>query len=229
MQMSNQRNNKSKVELKKSHICLFGFLLVIFGGLLLSYNHILKLKREVFSQMQLSFIEDDNIEESIEYVPEVEEVKEDSEPISEVKEEAAPVQPKKIDYSKYLGVLEIPRIGLKRGFYGTDSKYNDIKYNVSVVGGSTMPDVPGGNLILIAHSGDAYISFFAYLYRLNIGNEAYVTYNNNVYKYRLVNIYNVPKVGTVKITRNPDKTTLTLITCTKDSDTEQTVYILEQE
>lgn len=229
MQMSNQGNRKSKKELKKSHICLFGFLLIIFGGVLLSYNHISKLKREVFSQMQLSFIEDDNIEESLEYVPKVEEVKEENNTASEVKEEPAPVKEKKVDYSKYLGVLEIPRIGLKRGFYGTDSKYNNISYNVSVVGGSTMPDVNGGNLILIAHSGDAYISFFAYLYRLNIGNEAYVTYNNNVYKYRLVNIYNVPKVGTVKINRNPDKTTLTLITCTKDSDTEQTIYILEQE
>ena len=27
-----------------------------------------------------------------------------------------------------------------------------------------MPDVENGNLILMAHSGDAYISFFAYLY-----------------------------------------------------------------
>lgn len=229
MQMSSQKNRKFKINIKKSHICLFGFLLIILGGILLSYNHILKLKREVFSNMQLSFIEDNDIEESIEYVPNVEEVKEETVPPNEVKVESPPVKEKKVDYSKYLGVLEIPRIGLKRGFYGTDSKYNNISYNVSVVGGSSMPDIPGGNLILIAHSGDAYISFFAYLYRLNIGNEAYVTYHNNVYRYRLVNIYNVPKNGTVKINRNPDKTTLTLITCTKDSDTEQTVYILEQE
>ena len=33
---------------------------------------------------------------------------------------------KEIDYSKYVGVLEIPKIGLKRGFYNTDSKYNSI-------------------------------------------------------------------------------------------------------
>ena len=40
---------------------------------------------------------------------------------------------KEIDYSKYVGVLEIPKIGLKRGFYNTDSKYNSIEYNVPPV------------------------------------------------------------------------------------------------
>lgn len=230
MPMLNQENNKSKFKIKKSHICLFGSLLVIFGIVILSYNHIEELKREVFSKMQLSFIEEDNIEETIDNIPMLEELSEDEiEPDPEPVEEEKKNPPKKeIDYSKYLGVLEIPRIGLKRGFYGTDSKYNNIRYNVTVVGGSTMPDVENGNLILMAHSGDAYISYFAYLYKLSIGNEAYVTYNGNVYKYELVNIYNVPKNGTVTINRNVSKTTLTLITCTKDSDTEQTVYILER-
>ena len=46
-------------------------------------------------------------------------------------------------------------------------------------------------------------------------------------KYQIVNIYNVPKTGAVTIHRNLDRTTLTLITCTKNSDTEQTVYIAE--
>ena len=72
--------------------------------------------------------------------------------------------PKPVDFSKYYGVIEIPRIELKRGFYNTDSPYNTIEKNVTMVQGSTMPDVDKGNLILMAHSGDAYISFFAYLY-----------------------------------------------------------------
>ena len=91
-----------------------------------------------------------------------------------------------------------------------------------------MPDVPNGNLILMAHSGDAYISFFAYLFRLNIGDNAYVTYKGIKYTYQIVNIYNVPKTGQVTIKRNYDRTTMTLITCTKDNDQSQTVYILEQ-
>ena len=90
-----------------------------------------------------------------------------------------------------------------------------------------MPDVDRGNLILMAHSGDAYISYFAYLYYLQIGNSAYITYNGNKYTYNLVNKYDVEKNGTVKIVRSYDKTTLTLITCTKNNDTLQTVYIFE--
>ena len=47
------------------------------------------------------------------------------------------------------------------------------------------------------------------------------------YKYSIVNIYIVPKNGKVPIYRNYNKTTLTLITCTKNDDTTQTVYIAE--
>ena len=132
-----------------------------------------------------------------------------------------------IDYSSYLGVLEIPAIRLKRGFYGLDSRYNNIKYNVTLVEGSSMPDEYQGNLILMAHSGDSYISFFAYLYKLNIGDECYITYNGNGYRYVITNIYNVQKNGVVSINRDRSKNTLTLITCTKDDDYSQTVYIAE--
>lgn len=132
-----------------------------------------------------------------------------------------------VDYSKYLGVLEIPKIRLKRGFYSADNRYNNIRYNVTLVGGSDMPDVPGGNLILYAHSGDSYISYFAYLYKLELGDDCYILYNGMAYHYQIVNIYDVEKNGVVNIDRNYNKTTLTLVTCTKDSDTLQTVYIAE--
>ena len=97
-----------------------------------------------------------------------------------------------------------------------------------MVNGSSLPDQVNGNTILMAHSGDAYISYFAYLYKLEIGNQAFITYQGNRYTYQIVNIYNVPKVGVVSIVRDYNKTCLTLITCTKDSDSLQTVYILEQ-
>ena len=96
-----------------------------------------------------------------------------------------------------------------------------------MVEGSNLPDVENGNLILMAHSGDAYISYFAYLYRLKIGDNAYITYKDKEYKYQVVDIYDVPKNGQVAIKRNYDKTTLTLITCTKNDSTKQTIYILE--
>ena len=118
-------------------------------------------------------------------------------------------------------------IGLKRGFYGLDSKLNSIDHNVTMVKGSALPNVSNSNLILMAHSGNTYLGFFAYLYQLQIGNDAYITYNRKDYHYKLVNIYNVPKDGRVKIVRDYSKTTLTLITCTKDDLSSQTVYIFE--
>ena len=228
MQMLSQENKKQKIKfkLKKSHICLFGSLLVIIGIFALLYNHIILLKDEVFSDIQLSLSSNDNEFQVIDDMPILKEVTK-KEVNNEVIQESKEKVYKPIDYSKYTGVLEIPTIGLKRGFYNVDNKYNNIKYNVTVINGSDMPDVTNGNLILAAHSGDAYISYFAYLYKLNIGDEAYITYDGITYKYQIVNIYNVPKTGAVTINRNYYKTTLTLITCTKDDLTQQTVYIAE--
>ena len=224
MRILNQLKINNRI--KRSHLILFGSLLVFFGILSLSWNYLLRMKDDVYSDMKI---------EMMDPVP-VSEVKEEQTVTTEIIEET-PVannvssSPTKteyvVDYSKYLGVLEIPKIGLKRGFYNVGSRYNDIQYNVTMLGGSNLPDVVNGNLILVAHSGDAYISYFAYLYKLNIGDYAYVTYNGVKYQYQIVNIYEVPKIGIVKITRNYDKTTLTMITCTKNNDHAQTVYISE--
>ena len=39
-----------------------------------------------------------------------------------------------------------------------------------------MPYVDKSNLILMAHSGDAYVSYFENLYKLSIGDMAYITH-----------------------------------------------------
>ena len=181
------------------------------------------MRDEVFSDMRIAMMDDvfveNHSEDEIEEVPVVENV--------EVSTSSNGNTAYVVDYSKYLGVLEIPKISLKRGFYNIDSKYNNIKYNVTMVEGSTLPDVTNGNLILMAHSGDAYISYFAYLYKLVVGDMVYVTYAGRRFEYQIVNIYEVEKNGAVVIRRNYDKTSLTMITCTKDNDATQTVYISE--
>lgn len=208
---------KTSRKLKKSHTLLIGSLFIFMGVLSFSWNYLEKVREALFSDMKISMMDapksidynnDDNIN------PEV---------INNINVESNYT----IDYSSYLGVLEIPNISLKRGFYGLDSRYNNIKYNVTLVEGSSLPDVYQGNLILMAHSGDSYISFFAYLYKLNIGDDCYVTYNGNGYHYVIVDIYEVEKNGVVSIRRDRSKNTLTLITCTKDNDSSQTVYIAE--
>lgn len=222
MQMLNQKQNNNKNKgMKKSQLLLLGSFLVFMGVFVLSYNHLKFLKDQVYANMEIA-IADRNM-------PADTQEKEVQTPTADNVSDGTVYQQSEneINYSQYAGVLEIPKIGLKRGFYNTDSKYNTIQYNVSMIAGSTMPDVPNGNLMLMAHSGDAYISFFAYLYRLKVGDSAYVTYQGDKYRYQIVNIYTVPKNGKVAIYRNYNKTTLTLITCTKNDDTTQTVYIAE--
>lgn len=204
---------------------MLGSFFIFIGVVSLLWNYFLRMRDEVYSDMRIAMMDvhppvEENktiTNEVIEEAPVVENVD------SSANEETHYV----VDYSKYLGVLEIPKIGLKRGFYNVGSKYNDIQYNVAMVEGSTLPDVVNGNLILMAHSGDAYISYFAYLYRLEIGDMAYVTYNGRRYEYQIVNIYEVPKNGIVRISRNYERTSLTMVTCTKDNDFTQTVYISE--
>ena len=58
------------------------------------------------------------------------------------------------------------------------------------------------------------------------GNDDIVIhYNNKKYVYKIDKIYNEKKTGRVRILRNKNNTTLTLITCTKDDNYHQTVYI----
>ena len=104
---------------------------------------------------------------------------------------------------------------------------NAVEKNILVINGSNYPDVEYGNFILAGHSGTGWKAFFNELYRLQLNDEAYVTYKGRKYTYHLVNIYKQPKIGKVAIYRNHDVRTLTLITCTNYDQTTQTIYILE--
>lgn len=128
--------------------------------------------------------------------------------------------------ANYIAVLKINKINLVRGLVDESSYLNNIKYNVQIIKGSNMPDVVGGNLILAAHSGNARISYFRNLDKLEIGDEATIDYKDKNYTYKVVNIYDVDKNGKVEIKRNISKTTLTLITCRNDTE-KQIITILE--
>ena len=127
----------------------------------------------------------------------------------------------------YIGYLEVPDVNIKRGFVSLDSKYNSIGYNVMLVKGSTMPDKKNGNLILAAHRGSSSVSFFDKLYKLEDGAYAYVTYQGKVYAYKLTSRYYEEKDGRLTITRNANASVLTLITCTRNDKTTQTIFIFE--
>ena len=128
----------------------------------------------------------------------------------------------------YIGIIEIPKIGLKKGFYSIKSNKNNVDINIEVLKESTMPDVLNGNLILASHSGNSRISYFRRLSEIRIDDYASIYFHGKKYSYKLVNRYDIPKTGKAIISRNGFKSTLTLITC-KQKFNEQTIFIFELE
>ncbi len=126
----------------------------------------------------------------------------------------------------YIGVLEIPKIDVKRGFTSLNDKVNNVNKNIQVIEKSDMPNVDNGNLIIAGHSGSGRIAFFKNLYKVSNDDVIYVYYQNVKYTYNVVNIYDVKKTGTVAIKRDKDKTILTLITCRHNTN-KQIVVISE--
>lgn len=130
----------------------------------------------------------------------------------------------KVSYD-YIAVLEIPSISLKKGLVSPDNYYNNVNYNIQIIKHSTMPDISNGNLVLAGHNGANYISFFKNLHKLNKNDKIYVYYNGYKYEYFLSKIYDTPKDGNIEVQRNQKETTITLITCKKNTNDTQTVYI----
>ena len=127
---------------------------------------------------------------------------------------------------EYLGILEIKKIKLRKGFYKLNSNLNNVDKNIMIVSSSNMPDVNKGNLILASHSGNSSVSYFRYLDKLDMEDIASIYYLGKKYDYKLINYYDVDKNGSVQIIKNNDINTLTLITCKKNTD-KQTVFIFE--
>lgn len=213
-----------------------GVLLVFIGIIIISWDYLLEKKNQVYDTMYYeiaslpSYIEDqekyekEKIEEQINDIKNNEN-KDNNSTDNNDKDNSSTTSSSKDDY---LGRLMIPKINFNRSFYKIDSVYNDVDKNIQVMKGSSLPDVDGGNLIIAGHSGNVWFSFFKNLYKLKKGNNAYVYYNDTKYTYKVVDIYNVKKNGKVTVKRDRTKRTMTLITCTKNSKTLQTVYILEQ-
>ena len=203
------------------------FLLTVCVGISIGFiEYFNQRKEKVYSTMNILLFENEepqNVESDQELNENMDEYIEDNE--SNLQEQ--PEVPQQQDKYSYIGILEIPKINLKRGFLDLNSKYNNVDYNITVINGSTYPNEENNNLILAAHSGSCKICFFNKLYKLSVNDAAHLYYKNIKYYYKIVNIYEVEKDGTVPIYRDYSKNTLTLITCTRNSNTKQTVYILE--
>lgn len=205
--MIKKEKNKKKF---KSQFLVIGSLSILVGISIIGYH--------IYSNYRLKSIEDNNIQEFFN-----EEQKEET-----IQEEVfVEVENKKVDDTNYdyIAVLEIPKINLKRGL-SQDKYYNNVNRNIEILKGSTMPNISKGNFILAGHSGSGRVAYFRNLNKLTIGDISYIYYGGIKYTYKVNNIYDIEKTGTATITRDLNKTTLTMITCRHNTN-KQIVIISE--
>lgn len=201
-------------------------ILILVGIYALTYNFINEKREMAFNDMNLKLSSENIVNKSQEVAqPELNEEENENNEEQSSEQTTSNTTNKKYEY--YLGKLEIPKINFSRGFYDKKSSLNDVKNNIKVLKESDYPDVDKGNLMIIGHSGNYSNSYFGNLYKLNKNDLANVYYKNIKYSYQVTNIYTEKKDGDIEVKRDSNKTTLTLITCTKDDNYHQTVYILE--
>ena len=209
---------KKNIINKEKILLIIGFILLLLSFVLFHYETILEVNNDIKALIETEKYKEKNknisVNISVDYLEERQESNNQTNNYSN-------------STPSYIAFLEIDKINLKQGLLPKDNFYNYVDYHVQILNISDYPDIEHGNFILAGHSGTSSVAFFKNLYKLVLGDTAKVYYKNKIYTYNIVNIYNETKDGSVNIYRNSDKTTLTLITCTKNDKEHQTIYILE--
>ena len=210
--LKKEKNNNKKG--KKSQLLIVGSLLILIGISVIGIKIFLDVRADNLEDIAL-----------VEFYEEQEKI--DNEKPTETEEtDNTTEQAKSTNSLDYIAVLKIPSIGLEKGLVAKDSYYNNVNRNIKILDESDMPDQENGNVILAAHSGNGRTAFFKNLDKLQIDDTVSIFYNGYEYKYRMINTYDVEKTGSVEITRNAQKSTLTLITCRHNTN-KQIVIICE--
>lgn len=127
----------------------------------------------------------------------------------------------KIDIeNEYIGIIEIPKINLKHGFYHPISSKNKLKSGIKVIS-VNMDNV----LILASHSGSSKIANFNNLSKLKKGDNITIFYDKCEYHYAFDHSYMVNKTGHVYIKYDFSKKVLILITCDLKNKEKQVIYV----
>ncbi len=116
--------------------------------------------------------------------------------------------------------LEIPKISFKKEI---DLNNQNVDIGLWVSKESIFPDYNPSNVIIAGHSGNASNAYFKKLYLLNINDIIKLYYNNKLYEYQIFDIEKQKKTGTLDI-KNMNDNIITLITCTKNNNSTQTIY-----
>lgn len=122
----------------------------------------------------------------------------------------------------YIGVLEIPKINLEKGFYSINNIHNTINKNIEVLKNSSMPNNSNSILAIAAHSGNGKNAYFTNLDKLDINDLIYIYFDNYKYTYEVKDIHNTIKDGNIEVDKN-NETVLVLTTCNEKDKTKQLV------
>ena len=127
----------------------------------------------------------------------------------------------KDENDEIIGTLTIDKLNLSRKIYNINSSHNNVEENVTILNDDM------NLIVLAAHSGPGYIAFFNDLDKLELNDTVNLTYNNKKLVYKVTNIEEQPKDGTIEINKT-DKQRLILTTCSKKDKGKQLVVITEK-
>lgn len=205
--MGQLKIKKTKIN-KNILLIILGLLIIFVSSVALVYNY--------YSNKNMEKIEDKSIEVFFE-----EQITDDKESQEETPKEEEKKTEVVIDYK---AILEIPKINLKRGIVDKNSSYNNVNKNIYIVKETTFPDEQKeSHIILAAHSGNSYVSFFRNLNKLSFDDKVYFYYANKKYIYNIVKRYEIEKSGKLNF-RLTDGSDMTLITCISGTN-KQVVYV----
>lgn len=194
-------------------------ILKLFGILLVLFSIVIGVHFAITKYLQNNYYQEDQ-EDVQKFMEEYEENKNDLY-LDETLEEKEPT--KKPSYNQDLiGVLEIPQIKQKIGFYKPTSSKNTVDYGIEILSPSNMPDEKG-QLIIAGHSGTGKLAYFEKLNKLAFGDIINIYYKNKKYSYVLTYKDTQEKDGELSI-HHTETYPLVLITCTPTSDTTQDIY-----
>lgn len=199
---------KEKTNKRYLLIILIGIFFFLLGTSFLIFNYYKQEKQ-------------DNIEqEKIEKFFEIEEQEEVQEEIKDDEETSNNT----VQEENYIGILEIPKINLKKGLVDKNSPSNNVDKNIYILKETTLPDERiNSHVILASHSGNSYISYFKNLKKLDMKDKVNFYYKNVKYIYEISNKYEIDKTGTTEL-KITNKSDITLITCISGTN-KQVVYV----
>lgn len=199
---------KEKINKRYLLIILIGIFFFLLGTSFLIFNY--------YKQEKQNNIEQEKIEEFFE-IEEQEKVQE------EIKDDEE-TSNNYIQEENYIGILEIPKINLKKGLVDKNSPSNNVNKNIYTLKETTLPDERiNSHIILASHSGNSYISYFKNLKKLDMKDQVYFYYKNVKYIYEISNKYEIDKTGTTEL-KITNKSDITLITCISGTN-KQVVYV----